>query len=242
MITFKTILVVAAHPDDEVLGCGGTLARLAREGSRIHVAFLADGVGARHRSTQPPDATADPVEREPRRASARKAADILGIQSVSFDDFPDNRMDVVPLLEIVQTIERFITRHNPDTVFTHHAGDVNVDHRRIHEAITAACRPQPGHCVRNILCFEVASSTEWQLPGSYPAFMPNMFVALGAADIDKKRRALAEYATELRKAPHSRSAESVDLRMHSRGSDIGVDAAEAFVLQRARVTLAESES
>ena len=235
MITFKTILVVAAHPDDEVLGCGGTLARLASEGVETHVALLADGVGSRYGTRQRIDGTALSAELEARRAAAREAARILGVRSVSFGDFPDNRMDVVPLLDIIQKIESLIDAIQPDTVFTHHPGDVNVDHRRIHEAITAACRPQPGSCVRTILCFEVPSSTEWQLPAGGPPFAPNCHVALSPCDLEKKRNALACYAHEMRPWPHPRSLEAIETLTRLRGAQAGVDASEAFMIVRALV-------
>lgn len=225
---------MAAHPDDEVLGCGGTIARLAAEGVEVHVAFLADGIGSRYGTTQRPDASLMAREQEERRAAARQAAAVLGVSSVTFDDFPDNQMDTVPLLSIVQSIESVIERLQPDTVFTHHAGDVNVDHRRIHEAITAACRPQPEYCVRNILCFEVPSSTEWQLPHSGPTFWPNLYIGLSEADYQKKRAALECYAAELRPSPHPRSVEAVLLATQRRGVESGMCVAEAFSLARMR--------
>ncbi|MEO8017093.1 MAG: PIG-L family deacetylase, partial [Pseudomonadota bacterium] len=130
----RSVLVLAAHPDDEVLGCGGSMARLARAGASVHVAFLADGVLARG------DTARNALDA--RRGAARRAGEILGVASMSFGDFPDNRMDTVPLLDVIQSIEARITEHRPDMLITHHPGDVNVDHRRIHESVTAACRPQ----------------------------------------------------------------------------------------------------
>lgn len=232
MINIHRVLVVAAHPDDEVLGCGGTLARLAAEGVEVHVAFLADGIGSRYGTTQRPDAPHMSREQEERRAAARQAAAVLGVSSVTFENFPDNQMDTVPLLSIVQSIESVIERLQPDTVFTHHAGDVNVDHRRIHEAITAACRPQPDNCVRNILCFEVPSSTEWQLPGSDRAFVPNCFFELSSHDFDAKRQALNCYAEEMRSWPHPRSLQAIETLASFRGVQVGRDAAEGFELVR----------
>lgn len=240
MIQFDRVLVVAAHPDDEMLGCGGTLARLAAEGVELHVALLADGVGSRYGTEQRPDAGAMPQEREHRRDAARRAADILGICSVTFDEFPDNQMDTVPLLAIAQSIEGIIARLKPDTIFTHHAGDVNVDHRRIHEAIAVACRPQPGHCVRNILCFEVPSSTEWQFPHSNAIFWPNLYVGLSDAHRETKRKALECYACEMRPWPHARSIEGVETATRKRGVESGMDAAEAFMIVRARTDSADA--
>ena len=222
----KSILIVAAHPDDEVLGCGGTIAKLADEGACVHVAFLADGVFSR-------DAEKDvqQLELAHRRLATQKACDILGVKSVFFGDFPDNRMDSIALLDIIKPIEALITKYQPDTVFTHHAGDVNIDHRRTHEAVVTACRPQSGMPVRTILSFEVPSSTEWQLPGSAVVFAPNWFVDISVT-LDRKLAALDAYAHELRSWPHPRSRQGVEYLARWRGATVGVDAAEAFVLGR----------
>jgi LmbE family N-acetylglucosaminyl deacetylase len=224
----KSILVVAAHPDDEALGCGGTMARLAREGARVHVAFLADGVSSRVVGAGPVDEAL-----ASRRDAARKACEILGAATVQFGDFPDNRMDTVSLLSVAQSIEALISRHRPDTVFTHHAGDVNVDHRRVHEAVVVACRPQPESPVATLLSFEVPSSTEWQPPGSAPAFTPNWFVDVSDT-LELKLAALDAYRTEMRAWPHPRSREGVLHLARWRGATVGVAAAEAFVLGRHR--------
>ena len=221
----KTILVLAAHPDDEVLGCGGTLAKLAEQGAMIHTVFLADGVFSRA-----PDSAAQ-AELDARRAAARKACDILGVKSVSFGDFPDNRMDTVALLDIVKVVEAEIKRIEPDTVFTHHIGDVNVDHRLLHEAVVVACRPQSGHPVKTLLFFEVQSSTEWQTPNSAPVFAPNWFVDISDT-LERKLVALKAYEDELRPWPHPRSTKGVEYLARCRGATVGVDAAEAFMLGR----------
>ena len=218
-------LVIAAHPDDEVLGCGGTIARYADAGVPVQVAFLADGVGARG------DSTPDREALQARRAAAHKACTLLGAAVPVFDDFPDNRMDTVPRLEITRRVEALIAAHAPTTVLTHHAGDVNIDHRRVHEAVVTACRPQPGHPVQTLLFFEVASSTEWQPPGSAPAFQPNWFVDI-TATLERKREALAAYKEEMRAWPHARSIEAVTHLARQRGASIGREAAEAFMLGR----------
>jgi len=222
----NSILILAAHPDDDVLGCGGTIAKLAGEGANVHVAFLADGVLSRagEQSVQDLELTA-------RRTAAQKACEILGAKSVSFGDFPDNRMDTIPLLDITQAVEALIAKHRPEMVFTHHVGDVNIDHRRVHEAVVTACRPQHRHPVRTLLCFEVPSSTEWQFPGSAPPFTPNWFVDISVT-LKCKLAALEAYAEELRPWPHPRSRQGVENLAHWRGAAVGVDAAEAFILGR----------
>lgn len=222
----SSILVLAAHPDDEVLGCGGTIAKLSAQGANVHVAFLADGVFSRKGG-----ATEQQEELQIRRSAARQACDILGVKSVSFDNFPDNRMDTVALLEITKAMEKLITEHKPETIFTHHAGDVNIDHRRLHEAAVIAARPQSGSQVKRILSFEVPSSTEWQLPGSAPVFAPNWFVDISET-LEIKLEALNCYTAELRSWPHPRSERGVKHLAHWRGATVGVDAAEAFVLGR----------
>ena len=222
----SSILILAAHPDDEVLGCGGTIAKLADQGATIHVAFLADGVSSR---AGDPEAQQD--ELRFRRAAAQKSCGVLGVTSVSLGDFPDNRMDTVALLDVSKAVEELISKHQPDTVFTHHAGDLNIDHRRIHEAVVTACRPQRGHPVKTLLCFEVPSSTEWQLPGSAPVFAPNWFVDISDTLV-RKLAALDAYAAELRDWPHPRSRQGVEYLAHWRGATVGLDAAEAFMLGR----------
>lgn len=219
------VLVVAAHPDDEVLGCGGTIARHAAEGDAVEVAFLADGVTSRS-----PGGTNDPG-RQRREDAARRAAEILGTGSPRFLGFPDNRLDDVPLLEIVRAVEAVVAEVKPDIVYTHHGGDLNVDHRIAHQAVMTACRPLPGRSERSILAFEVVSSTEWASPWLGAAFRPNRYVAIGAY-LERKLEALACYGEELRPFPHPRSAENLRALAQVRGAEAGLENAEAFVIIR----------
>lgn len=218
-----SILVVAAHPDDEVLGCGGVIANHAAAGERVHVALMAQGLYSR----------GEPAAGElaALREAARRANELLGATSLKLLDFPDNRMDTVARLQVTQAIEALIAEHRPRTVYTHWAGDVNVDHRRVHDAAITACRPQPGHPVKELLFFEVASSTEWRPPGSAQSFNPNWFVDISAT-LKRKLAALEAYASELRAFPHPRSLQAVDALAQWRGASVGVPAAEAFVLGR----------
>ena len=224
----KKVLVVAAHPDDEVLGCGGTIARLGDSGVEVHIALLADGVGSRKLSVIDADESTH-IHR--RRQAARNAAQILGAKSVVFGNFPDNRMDTVALLDIVQFIEELIIQYQPDTVFTHHAGDLNVDHRLVHQAVLTACRPIPSAFVHTLLFFEVPSSTDWQVPNSEIPFLPNLFVEI-TAQVDRSRMALEAYSEEMRPWPHSRSYEALCHLSYWRGATVGVKAAEAFMMGR----------
>ncbi len=219
-------LIIAAHPDDEVLGCGGAILKLTEAGAEVHLAFLSDGIGARN-----PDPASRQAELEQRRAAAQAAAHILGAASLSFDDLPDNQLDSIPLLVIAQKVEALIDRHRPTTLFTHHAGDLNLDHRRTHQAVITACRPQRGHPVRTLLCFELPSSTEWQPPGSGLAFTPHWFVDISTT-LERKLAALDAYATELRDWPHPRSRQGIEHLARWRGASVGCEAAEAFMLAR----------
>jgi len=163
----EIILVVAAHPDDEVLGCGGTIAKHVSNGDHVHVVFMADGVGSR-------GGELDQTMQE-RVLAMNTAAKILGTSSTTCLGFPDNRMDSIALIDIVQPLETIIERLNPEIIYTHHCGDLNVDHRLTHQSVMTACRPVPGSSVKEILAFEVLSSTEWQSPGAMP-FVPNVVI------------------------------------------------------------------
>ncbi len=222
----RSALIIAAHPDDEALGCGGAMARLAAEGVKVHIVFLADGVGARPMSKDEHDHSL-----EQRQEAGRHAAAILGCNEPHFFDFPDNQLDTVPLLELAQTIEKLIDELAPDTVITHHGGDLNIDHRRVHDAVLTACRPQNGHPVRRIWCFEVASSTEWQSPVPASAFCPNLFIDIGST-LRQKIEALEAYEKEMRDWPHSRSIQAVEHLARWRGASVGHEAAEAFMVIR----------
>jgi LmbE family N-acetylglucosaminyl deacetylase len=223
-----TMLVLAAHPDDEVLGCGGTIARLSDAGETVHVVIAAEGATSRDQTR---DRGARAGDLSALGEAAREAGRILGARSVELLDLPDNRMDSLDRLDVVKIVEGLVARWAPRTVFTHHAGDVNVDHRRLHEAAVTACRPQPGHSVRRLLFFEVSSSTEWQPPGSAPPFLPNVFVDISAS-LARKLDALRAYDVEMRPWPHARSVDGVEHLARWRGSTVGVAAAEAFMLGR----------
>lgn len=148
-------LVVAAHSDDEALGCGGTIARHVSEGTEVSAVFMTDGVASRQ-----PDSVGV-MDKEVRRASAYQASRTLGIKNTYFLNFPDNKMDSLALLDIVQELEPIIEKVSPAVIYTHHAGDLNIDHRLTHQAVMTICRPQPNYSVKEIYSFEVRSSTEW---------------------------------------------------------------------------------
>ena len=224
----QSILVVAAHPDDEVLGCGGTISRHADAGDLVRVLIVAEGATSRQNQR-------DRAEAKDELSSLAQAAQvvstILGAVGVELMDLPDNRLDTLDRLDLIKQIEERIARDQPQVVYVHHAGDVNVDHRRLHEAVVTACRPIPGQPVRRLLSYEVASSTEWQPPGSAPAFHPNWFVDI-SSQWERKCLALEAYASEMRPWPHARSIESLEHLARWRGAQVGVEAAEAFCLLR----------
>ncbi len=218
----KTILVVAAHADDEVLGCGGTIARHVLEGDVVHLVLMADGVNSRLESSE--------IDLVRRLDSSKVVQNLLGISSAHYLEFPDNRMDSIPLLDIVQKLEPIINKIRPSVIYTHHHGDLNIDHRLTHTAVMTACRPVPELSVCEIYGFEVLSSTEWVAP-QQSSFLPNFFTNI-TKQLPIKLKALEVYSEEMCAVPHSRSVIHAEILAHHRGYNIGVDAAEAFEVYR----------
>jgi len=214
----KIVLVVAAHSDDEALGCGGTIARHVAEGDSVYAVFIADGVSSRE--------GAGGDELELRNQAAESARQILGISKNYFLGLPDNRLDSLPLIDVIQPLEKIIAEVKPQIVYTHHYGDLNVDHRVTHQAVMTACRPTPGSTVREIYAFEVVSSTEWNTPGS-AIFLINHVVDI-AEYLSVKEDALKAYSVEMRPFPHSRSVENVVALATHNGAMYGLKAAEVF--------------
>ncbi len=224
----KTALVIAAHPDDEVLGCGATIARLVAEGWQVHILIVAEGATSRSVSRDPLSHQADLSDLA---KCAEAANNILGSTSLKLCSLPDNRMDGLELLDVVKLIETEIDHNKPSLVLTHHTGDVNIDHRVLHDAVIAACRPQPGYSVKNLLFFEVSSSTEWRPAASGMVFAPNYFYDV-TDYLAQKLEALRAYQSEMRDFPHPRSIEATEHLARWRGAIVGCAAAEAFMLGR----------
>jgi len=224
----KKILVVAAHPDDEVLGCGGTIAKHSMNGDDVHLLIMAEGITSR-------DAVRDALGRScdlsSLKESANKAKEILGASSLTFKNYPDNRLDSIDRIELIKSIEYTIQKYNPEIIYSHHAGDLNIDHRIIHDAVAVACRPLPGASTKTLLFFEIPSSTEWQLCGSAPSFLPNWFVDIGQT-LSAKLKAMKCYQNELKPWPHPRSLDALRHLTCWRGSSVGIEYAEAFILGR----------
>jgi LmbE family N-acetylglucosaminyl deacetylase len=224
----NSVLVIAAHPDDEVLGCGGTIAKHNQQGDKVHILILAEGATSRD---QQRDRGKRQCELAGLAQAAHQASKILGVSSLTLHDFPDNRLDRCDLLDVIKVIEQVISQHHPQIIYTHHSGDVNIDHRRIHEAVVTAARPMPDSLVKTLLFFEVPSSTEWQTPGSAPAFTPNWFMDISKT-LSLKLNALEAYQSEIRPWPHTRSIAAIEHLARWRGASVGVEAAEAFILGR----------
>lgn len=221
-----TILVIAAHPDDEVLGCGGTIARYAAEGHAVHIGILGEGISSRHtaRADAPPDRLQD------LQTDAAAAAATLGARSVLSGGLPDNRFDEVSMLDVVKLVEEWITRLRPDVVYTHHPGDLNVDHGVTFRAVLTATRPGTS-TVSDLYAFEVPSSTEWAFQRIEPAFRPSVFVDI-SSEIEQKITAMECYRSERRSAPHPRSPEMLRAVAERWGAVAGMSAAEPFELIR----------
>ena len=223
--TIGPVLVVAAHPDDEVIGCGGTMAAHAASGRPVHVLLMTDGVGAR-------DKTAPPARDVSGRAdAAREAARILGAHEPRMLSFPDNAMDTCPLLDVIRAIEACVNEVRPQTVYTHHRGDLNIDHEIVHRAVLTACRPQPGHPVSEVFCFPVRSSTEWSAQNAGSVFAPCLYVDI-TRTLDLKMKALGAYSQEMREPPHTRSMAAIEAQSRTAGASVGLAAAEPFEVVR----------
>ena len=221
----KKILIFAAHPDDEVIGCGGTIAKLKKNGNEIFVCFLADGESSRNVKN-----LNELIKK--RKKAAKKSAVILGIKELFFCDLPDNKLDTVSRLSIVKIVEKYISFIKPHTVFTHFYEDLNIDHQIVSKAVITACRPEKKNPVKKLLFFEIPSSTDWQISNKKKNyFNPNWY-----EDISKtknlKIKAFKAYKDEIRKWPHPRSLKGIVSLMQLRGATSGFKFAEAFVLGR----------
>lgn len=219
----QILLVVVAHPDDEILGMGGTLLKLSKEGNaKLHVLFLSLGEASR----LPSDAN-----EARRKRQAQRVASEIGATIHFTENFPDNAFDSVPLLRIIQAVEPYLTKIRPSVVFTHHGGDLNIDHRLTAQAVFTACRPSNQQFVQRMYSFEILSSTEWQEKKSHQAFLPNVYINI-EKQIQKKIELLGIYRQEMNPFPFPRSREGVETLARFRGMECGVTYAEAFELIR----------
>lgn len=230
-------LVIAAHPDDEVLGMGGTIKKLTKNGNDVKIVIMATGISSRRSGNyknstkyEIDDQTLKKIDEQivKLRKDAKNASAVLGVKDIQFENFPDNEMDTVSNLQITKKIEEIIQSYKPDVVYTHSQFDINVDHRALYFATITATRPKRNQNVKEVLCFEVPSSTEWYFPS---AFSPNVFVDI-SGEIQFKLKALKTYKNELQEFPHPRSLEAISAIGKRWGSVSGFKNAEAFYLAR----------
>ena len=217
------ILTVAAHPDDETLGAGGTMAYHAARGERVWVCVLADGASSRH------GRVAQQAE------CAQRACDTLGVERLVMVGLPDQRLDTLSLLDVITPVEECIAEFSPDVVLTHFPGDVNEDHRLVSRAVMVATRPVAGSSVRRVCAFEIPSSTDWAPPIAGSVFMPNLYVEISGT-LETKLTAMKcyseTYVSEVRPYPHPRSLEALTVYAQRSGVAAGMLAAEPFMLLR----------
>jgi len=218
----KKILIIAAHPDDEILGAGGVINKYYKKGDCVHCLILGEGETSRGEDNQ--DEKLLELHRQGREAAMK-----IGIDYLYFEKIPDQKFDSIDFLDIVKVVEKYIKQVKPDIVYTHYENDLNLDHKLTYQAVMTACRPCNDLCPKEIYSFEVLSSTEWQLEGE--KFKPNIYVNI-ENEIEEKINALKEYKSELRDYPYSRSVEGVRILAQCRGLECNKRYAEAFKLIR----------
>ena len=215
------VLVIAPHPDDEVLGCGGTMAKHASGGDEVYLCIVT--------KAYPPEWPED--ELKERREEVLKVNEILGIKKTHFLDLPTVRLDTMAQKELNDVITQVVSEVQPEVVYIPHKGDVNRDHQLVFDAAMVAVRPKPGSVVKKALCYEILSETEWAAPFPENAFIPNVYVDISET-LEIKLKAMSEYRSELKEFPHPRSLEAISALAKMTGAAVGVEAAEAFMLVR----------
>lgn len=219
----KKILVVAAHPDDEILGVGATVAKHIKNGDEAYALILGEGQTSRTNTREETDqSVVDELHKD-----SVEASKAIGFKDIYFADFPDNRFDSVALLDIVKVVEEYIKKIKPDIIYTHHGGDLNVDHNYTNRAVMTATRPVNGCPVKEIYCFETMSSTEWNFNYGDDAFCPNTFVDVEDT-FNIKIEAMKHYKSELCEFPHPRSLKNMEIIAQKWGATCGLNYVEAF--------------
>jgi LmbE family N-acetylglucosaminyl deacetylase len=226
----KKIMIVVAHPDDELLGLGGTMNKLINEYSvQTHLIILGEGITSRSDSR---DVSLWENELQIHKSNIKKAQATIGYHSLSVHDFPDNRFDAVNLLDIIKVVEAEKKAFNPDVIFTHHGGDLNIDHQKTFEAVVTSCRPMESENVKTIITFETPSGTEWRASSDPRHFIPNLYFKISEQNLAAKIKGMESYEFESRAYPHPRSPEALKITAQKNGINVGVPLAEAFCLIR----------
>ena len=217
----RRVLVIAPHPDDEVLGCGGTVAKHVQIGDEVYLCIVT--------KAYPPEWPE--AEMGDRKGEVLDASQILGIKKTYFLDLPTVKLDTIPQKELNDLITQTVNEVQPEVVYIPHKGDVNKDHGLVFDAAMVAIRPRPGSLIKRVLSYETLSETEWAAPFMENVFIPNVYVDISET-LEVKLKAMSEYRSELKEFPHPRSPEAISALAKIRGSSIGVKAAEAFMLVR----------
>ena len=219
---YKTTVIIAAHPDDEVLGCGGTAAKLAQSGMRVVPVIVCENASVRYQGDMQNNL----------ESWCRACAQVLGIEEPRFLQLPDQKLDTFSALEMAQHIEKAIRDIEPEVIFTHHGGDINKDHQVLYEASMVATRPLPNQRVRQVYTYETISSSEWGIDGFHSRFTPNTFVDINDT-LAAKIEGFSKYESEIRTYPTSaRSPRGIEIRAQDWGTRVGLLAAEPFQLIR----------
>lgn len=229
----KTAFAIVAHPDDEIIGLGGTLYKHTKQGDTVHVLILGDGKSSRKDQYKPLQQRTKDLSQE----ETRKALKTLNIRHFYKENLPDNRFDSLQLLEIVKTISKYMKKISPSIVYTHHYGDMNIDHQKCSEAVMICCRPIENNSVEEVRMFETLSSTEMAGFEAKNLFLPNLFVDIHE-ELQAKIDAMACYKSELHDFPHPRSLKAIEYNAHLWGAKNNLIAAEAFHIFRSVKTIA----
>ncbi len=222
------VLIIAAHPDDEILGAGGTIAKYAMSGARISLLIVTDGSTSQYRN----DSQLEQIL-QTKKEETRCAADVVGISDIFYGGLPDMGLDATKHVAVNEVIEKVVADFKPNIVFTHFYGDVNMDHQCVYRSTMVACRPTSEQTVRELYSYYVPSSTDWSPQHAATVFMPTVFVDIAGQCAEKKYEAMSCYQTELRDYPHPRSVEALRAMDQANGAHVGLFSAECFVLHRA---------
>ncbi len=226
-MTGDKVLIVAAHPDDEVLGAGGTIAKYAMSGAEVKLLIVTDGSTSQYRDN--PNLCKILTEK---KAETMRAADTLGISEVIYGGMPDMKLDVTEHINVNQVIEAVIDQFQPNIVFTQFYGDINMDHQCVNRSTLVACRPVEDQCVKELYSYYVPSSTDWNIQNAANVFLPNVFVDIDGECAEKKYAAMECYGAELREYPHPRSVEALRVFDRANGIHVGLKSAECFMAHR----------